>query len=160
MSQAVRMTTHGQSAVGTLGISRPASTRTSSHGGMLRLPKVTESTNRECLSCRNFLKSIDNFGLRIRVPVAGRAVLREQRFTLLDLYRRKSRVLRPDARTKKCEAEGSSNPHSSRNLSYSGINANVHTDPPVGVRSATFMTRLRTPPMPDRTVTYWRPLCV
>ena len=43
---------------------------------------------------------------------------------------------------------------------YSGINAKVHTDPPVGTASATFMTRLRTPPMPDRTATYCRPLWV
>src|SRR5437870_175769 len=58
------------------------------------------------------------------------------------------------ARPRKREAEdaGPSHPHS-------GINANVHTEPPVGTLSVT--TRLAMlPPRPDRTVKYCRPLCV
>ena len=89
---------------------------------------------------------------------------REQRRALLDLLRRD-----PGASWAAALAQTSARPRlaaaitfmSSRDrVPYSGISAKVHTDPPVGVPSATFMTRLRTPPMPDSTVTYCRPLWV
>ena len=42
---------------------------------------------------------------------------------------------------------------------YSGINANVHTDPPAGTLDPA--KRLaNAPPSPETTVTYCRPLCV
>src|ERR1700730_11327671 len=43
--------------------------------------------------------------------------------------------------------------------SHSANNANVHTEPPVGILPAAYRVA-RMPPSPDATVTYWRPLCV
>jgi hypothetical protein len=42
---------------------------------------------------------------------------------------------------------------------YSGITANVHSEPPVGIALPT-ARRARPPPKPDATVTYCRPLWV
>src|SRR6266853_316709 len=41
---------------------------------------------------------------------------------------------------------------------YSGINANVQTEPPVGILPDAYRVA-RPPPSPDAMVTYWRPLC-
>ena len=95
--------------------------------------------------------------------VARRAMAREQRCTSFDLLWRKLRLIagRRGARAHERETQAYSrkNVHMlvANCLPYSGINAKVHTEPPVGTRSATFMVRLRTPPMPDRTATYCRP---
>jgi hypothetical protein len=50
-------------------------------------------------------------------------------------------------------------PRAGAAVSYSGIIANVHSEPPVGTALPT-ARRARPPPKPDATVTYCRPLCV
>jgi hypothetical protein len=42
---------------------------------------------------------------------------------------------------------------------HSGINANVHNEPPVGTLACT-KRGATAPPNPEATDTYWRPLCV
>ena len=63
-------------------------------------------------------------------------------------------VLRRGARAGEREDQGAP-----MSCHQSGINANVHTEPPAGTLSVT--RRLATlPPRPERTVTYCRPLWV
>src|SRR5712691_3836166 len=78
---------------------------------------------------------------------------------LPDLLRRERLpVLRRGARARKREADAEES-HLLRPPLSTGINANVHTEPPAGTLSVT--RRLATlPPRPERTVTYCRPLWV
>jgi hypothetical protein len=136
----------------------------SSHGGMLRLPLLTESTNRSWPLRGNIRRSKAHCGLRMRVPwhVAQWRANRASPFLICSgansAVRSCAKAL---AQSSAAEGRGCDRFHVVANhRAHSGISAKVHTEPPVGVRSATFMTRLSTPPMPDSTVTYCRPLCV
>jgi hypothetical protein len=138
---------------------------TSSHGGMLRLPLITESTNRSWPSRGNVRRSNAHCGLRMRVPwhVAQWRANRAAPFLTCSGANSAVRscaeaLAQSSARPKVVPAIAFMSWRIT--CAYSGISAKVHTEPPVGVRSATFITRLSTPPMPDSTVTYCRPLWV
>src|SRR5262249_49141690 len=89
------------------------------------------------------------------VAVAGRTICCIDFSARLDLLRRKFRLtglLRHGAHAQERKAKHE-NPEQRHLPGYSGINANVHTEPPVGTESA--MKREATlPPRPDSTVTY------
>src|SRR4030081_3326519 len=107
---------------------------------------------------RKFSQILRPFRVGEARPVTGLAMGFVERRAFPDFFRRERLPLlrrRARAGEPRDEAEESH----SLFARYSGINANVHTGPPVGTLSVTTRWAML-PPRPDRTVKYCRPLCV